>query len=84
MGQAGASTHIAGMLKHHLACLPLLLSPLLPACLPSCFNAEIYNETITDLLDPSRTNLQVRENLEGQYVSNLTAHDVYRGELSGS
>lgn len=36
-------------------------------------------QTITDLLDPSRTNLQVRENLEGQYVSNLTAHEVYRG-----
>ncbi|EFN57204.1 hypothetical protein CHLNCDRAFT_10198, partial [Chlorella variabilis] len=43
------------------------------------FLAEIYNETITDLLDPSRTNLHVRENLEGQYVSNLTAHEVYRG-----
>ena len=37
-------------------------------------------QAITDLLDPSRTNLQVRENLEGQYVSNLTAHEVYRGE----
>ena len=24
-------------------------------------------------------NLAVRENLEGQYVSNLTAHEVYRG-----
>jgi hypothetical protein len=42
--------------------------------------AEIYNETITDLLDPSRTNLAVRENLEGQYVAGLTAHEVYRGE----
>ena len=36
-------------------------------------------QTITDLLDPSRTNLQVRENLEGQYVSNLSAHECSRG-----
>ena len=37
-------------------------------------------QTITDLLDPSRTNLQVRENLDGQYVSNLSAHECSRGE----
>lgn len=45
-----------------------------------CSFLELYNETITDLLDPSRTNLHVRENLEGPYVSNLTAHEVYRVE----
>ncbi|PRW34071.1 phragmoplast orienting kinesin 2 [Chlorella sorokiniana] len=45
-----------------------------------CSFLEIYNETITDLLDPSRTNLHVRENLEGQYVSNLSAHECSRVE----
>jgi kinesin family protein 15 len=45
-----------------------------------CSFLELYNESITDLLDPSRTNLHVRENLEGPYVSNLTAHEVYRGD----
>ena len=51
------------------ACEPC--ANLLFLCLP---------QTITDLLDPSRTNLHVRENLEGVYVANLTAHEVYRGE----
>lgn len=44
-----------------------------------CSFLELYNETITDLLDPSRTGLAVRENMEGPYVSNLTAHEVYSG-----
>lgn len=56
-----------------LACPRLRPSPASPPPL----------QTITDLLDPSRANLQVRENLEGQYVSNLTAHEVYRGACCG-
>ena len=55
-----------------------------PACLPAApltrpSPLACPGQTITDLLDPSRTNLQVRENLEGQYVSNLTAHECSSG-----
>ncbi|KAL8463097.1 hypothetical protein ACS0TY_033934 [Phlomoides rotata] len=33
---------------------------------------EIYNEQITDLLDPSQKNLQIREDVKtGLYVENL-------------
>nr|XP_043607210.1 kinesin-like protein KIN-12C [Erigeron canadensis] len=42
-----------------------------------CSFLEIYNEQITDLLEPSSTNLQLREGLkEGVYVENLTEHTV--------
>ncbi|XP_071704192.1 kinesin-like protein KIN-12C [Rutidosis leptorrhynchoides] len=42
-----------------------------------CSFLEIYNEQITDLLEPSSTNLQLREGLkEGVYVENLTEHNV--------
>ncbi|MQM04403.1 hypothetical protein Taro_037205 [Colocasia esculenta] len=46
-----------------------------------CSYLEIYNEQITDLLDPSSTNLQaslhLREDLKkGVYVENLKEHDV--------
>ncbi|CAH1418965.1 unnamed protein product [Lactuca virosa] len=42
-----------------------------------CSFLEIYNEQITDLLEPSSTNLQVREDLkEGVYVENLTEYNV--------
>ncbi|KAE8731019.1 Phragmoplast orienting kinesin-1 [Hibiscus syriacus] len=42
-----------------------------------CSFLEIYNEQITDLLDPSSTNLQLREDLKkGVYVENLMEYNV--------
>ncbi|KAF5206813.1 Kinesin, partial [Thalictrum thalictroides] len=42
-----------------------------------CSFLEIYNEQITDLLEPSSTNLQLREDLgKGVYVENLTEWEV--------
>ncbi|EKX45559.1 hypothetical protein GUITHDRAFT_55963, partial [Guillardia theta CCMP2712] len=46
-----------------------------------CSYLEIYNETVTDLLDPSKVNLQVRENSkEGIYVDGLTWQEVRDAE----
>ncbi|CAA7015568.1 unnamed protein product [Microthlaspi erraticum] len=42
-----------------------------------CSFLEIYNEQITDLLEPSSTNLQLREDSgKGVYVENLVEHNV--------
>ncbi|KAF5752511.1 kinesin-like protein KIN12B [Tripterygium wilfordii] len=42
-----------------------------------CSFLEIYNEQITDLLDPSQQNLQIREDVKsGVYVENLTEEYV--------
>uniref|UniRef100_A0A0D9Y105 Kinesin motor domain-containing protein n=1 Tax=Leersia perrieri TaxID=77586 RepID=A0A0D9Y105_9ORYZ len=42
-----------------------------------CSFLEIYNEQITDLLDPSSTNLPLREDMrKGVYVENLTELEV--------
>ncbi|KAE8772538.1 Phragmoplast orienting kinesin 2 [Hordeum vulgare] len=42
-----------------------------------CSFLKIYNEQITDLLDPSSTNLQLREDTRlGVYVENLTKPEV--------
>ncbi|XP_058190636.1 kinesin-like protein KIN-12E [Rhododendron vialii] len=44
-----------------------------------CSFLEIYNEHILDLLDPSSTNLQIREDTKkGVYVDNLTEVEVSR------
>ncbi|PSR95444.1 Kinesin-like protein [Actinidia chinensis var. chinensis] len=44
-----------------------------------CSFLEIYNEQILDLLDPSSTNLQIREDTKkGVYVDNLTEVEVTR------
>jgi centromeric protein E len=37
---------------------------------------ELYNEKINDLLDESKCDLDVRENLQGFYVNQLTEKDV--------
>ncbi|CAN1837828.1 Kinesin-like protein KIN-12B [Linum perenne] len=43
-----------------------------------CSFLEIYNEQITDLLDPSQGNLQIREDVKsGVYVENLTEEYVF-------
>ncbi|KAJ4843238.1 hypothetical protein Tsubulata_039389 [Turnera subulata] len=43
-----------------------------------CSFLEIYNEQITDLLDPSQRNLQIREDVKsGVYVENLTEEYVH-------
>ncbi|KAI4311396.1 hypothetical protein MLD38_036298 [Melastoma candidum] len=43
----------------------------------SCSVLEIYNEQITDLLDPRKRNLQIREDVNsGVYVENLTEERV--------
>ncbi|KAK1439898.1 hypothetical protein QVD17_05723 [Tagetes erecta] len=43
-----------------------------------CSFLEIYNEQIADLLDPSSTNLQLREDVKkGVYVENLTEYEVH-------
>lgn len=56
-----------------------------------CSFLEIYNEQITDLLEPSSTNLQLREDVgKGVYVENLTeievrnVHDVVQLLLLGA
>ncbi|KAE8022910.1 hypothetical protein FH972_008671 [Carpinus fangiana] len=42
-----------------------------------CSFLEIYNEQITDLLDPNQRNLQIREDVKsGVYVENLTEESV--------
>ncbi|KAL5053889.1 hypothetical protein RYX36_034571 [Vicia faba] len=42
-----------------------------------CSFLEIYNEHITDLLDPNKRNLQIREDVKsGIYVENLTEEQV--------
>ncbi|XP_027337873.1 kinesin-like protein KIN-12B [Abrus precatorius] len=42
-----------------------------------CSFLEIYNEQITDLLDPNQRNLQIREDVKsGVYVENLTEEHV--------
>ncbi|KAL2457752.1 Phragmoplast orienting kinesin 2 [Forsythia ovata] len=42
-----------------------------------CSFLEIYNEQITDLLDPSSTNLMLREDIkQGVYVENLSEFEV--------
>ncbi|KAL1328614.1 hypothetical protein HN51_038435 [Arachis hypogaea] len=42
-----------------------------------CSFIEIYNEQITDLLDPNQRNLQIREDVKsGVYVENLTEEPV--------
>ncbi|PIN14199.1 Kinesin-like protein [Handroanthus impetiginosus] len=43
-----------------------------------CSFLEIYNEQITDLLDPSSTNLMIREDMKkGVYVENLSEFEVH-------
>ncbi|KAG5222186.1 kinesin protein [Salix suchowensis] len=43
-----------------------------------CSFLEIYNEQITDLLDPSQRNLQIREDMQtGVYVENLREEYVF-------
>ncbi|KAI5424315.1 Kinesin-like protein KIN-12A [Lathyrus oleraceus] len=43
----------------------------------NCSFLEIYNEQVTDLLDPSQRNLQIREDVKsGVYVENLTENQV--------
>lgn len=42
---------------------------------------EIYNEVITDLLNPSATNLQIREDIKrGCYVEDLSEQLIQNGE----
>nr|CAD1824444.1 unnamed protein product [Ananas comosus var. bracteatus] len=46
-------------------------------CCCSFLEASIYNEQITDLLDPTQRNLQIREDTKvGVYVDNLTEENV--------
>ncbi|KAJ7533748.1 hypothetical protein O6H91_13G062700 [Diphasiastrum complanatum] len=46
-----------------------------------CSFLEIYNEQITDLLDPTQKNLQIREDVKvGVYVDNLTEEFVTKTE----
>ncbi|KAL2927570.1 Kinesin-like protein KIN-12D [Bienertia sinuspersici] len=46
-----------------------------------CSFLEIYNEQITDLLDPSSTNLLLREDVKnGVYVENLSEFEVHTVE----
>ena len=46
-----------------------------------CCYMEIYNETVTDLLDPSKVNLPVRENhKDGIYVDGITWQEVRSAE----
>jgi kinesin family protein 15 len=46
---------------------------------------EIYNEVITDLVNPDATNLQIREDIKrGCYVEDLSSHSVQNGEAFGT
>eukprot|EP00826_Nyctotherus_ovalis_P009307 TRINITY_DN12450_c0_g6_i2.p1 TRINITY_DN12450_c0_g6~~TRINITY_DN12450_c0_g6_i2.p1 ORF type:complete len:623 (+),score=114.50 TRINITY_DN12450_c0_g6_i2:52-1869(+) len=42
----------------------------------SLSSIELYNETVNDLLTSSNQNLELRENLQGTYVKNLTTRDI--------
>jgi kinesin family member 15 len=43
---------------------------------------EIYNEVITDLLNPTATNLQIREDIKrGCYVEGLSEQLIQNGVL---
>ena len=44
-----------------------------------CTYLEIYNESITDLLNPAASNLQIRENTSKIYVEGLSEHAVLNG-----
>lgn len=45
-----------------------------------CSMLEIYNEVITDLINPAGTNLQIREDIKrGCYVEDLSEHTVQNG-----
>ncbi len=44
-----------------------------------CSFLEIYNETITDLLNPALHNLPIREDQRGTFVENLTEVHVQNG-----
>ncbi len=51
-------------------------------CRCSCL--EIYNETITDLLNPGASNLQLRDDQSrGVYVEGLSEREVVNGEEEG-
>jgi kinesin family protein 15 len=46
-----------------------------------CSMLEIYNEVVTDLINPAGTNLQIREDIKrGCYVEDLSEHTVQNGE----
>ena len=46
-------------------------------CVLRCSFLEIYNEVLTDLLNPESTHLQVREDVRlGIYVEHLSEHTV--------
>jgi hypothetical protein len=51
----------------------------------TCSFLEIYNEAITDLLNPSETHLHIREAGSGTtYVENLSQEEVSSGEQQSS
>jgi hypothetical protein len=44
---------------------------------------EIYNEVITDLINPAGTNLQIREDIKrGCYVEDLSEHTIQNGKTA--
>ncbi len=46
-------------------------------CVLRCSFLEIYNEVLTDLLNPESTHLQIREDVKlGIYVEHLSEHTV--------
>lgn len=46
-----------------------------------CSMLEIYNEVITDLINPAGTNLQIREDIKrGCYVEDLSEHTIQNGK----
>ena len=69
--------HAHAAAAHVLTCQPLIV----PACLPACSYAQIYNEEITDLLAPGGSGLQIRDGdtHRGVYVEDLSDHAAVNG-----
>ena len=71
----------SGIDPAYASCIHTTLPIHLPHPRLQCCFLEIYNECITDLLNPAATNLAVREDLRrGVYVEGLAEAEVTSGE----
>ena len=60
---------------------PLQLVGRLTSFVCTCSIVEIYNEVVSDLLDPTRTNLLVHDSGRGVIIDNLSRVQVQSGDL---
>lgn len=59
---------------------PMQLVGRLTSFVCSCSIVEIYNEVVSDLLDPTRTNLLVHDSGRGVVIDNLSRVQVQSGD----